>query len=209
MFIVKNYLTNIKSCVIIGSYGKERSEMDERKNEVIGKIKATSAPARAFVIIVGILLLAYGMLNMIGAFIVQSKGLPTGSGMLKLIGKVSTKEEAAGLMVSRALLVWLEANVLFELGRMLRKIADDGLPFKPLGKSFRVCGMLLMIGMFVPTLIGSAVTGILCQLSDAPLSWSLVFDLRLDLLLTAFIVLILSRIFEYGALLQQEADDTV
>lgn len=183
--------------------------MDERKQLLTGKIKAIARPSTAFVIIIGIALLAAGTLAVIGAFIVQNKGIPEKGKIFVFLAEAKNKQSAAGMLVSQAILLWLEANVLFEIGRMLKKIAVDGMPFKPLSKSFRVCGLLLMIGMIAPSLIGSAVTGVLCQMSDDPLSWEIKFDLHLDLLVIAVIVLILSVIFEYGAMLQQESDDTV
>lgn len=69
--------------------------------------------------------------------------------------------------------------------------------------------MLLMIGIFLPDRIGSAVTGVLCQFSDETISRALKFNIRIAPLIIAVIVLVLSRIFEYGALLQQGSDDTV
>lgn len=184
--------------------------MQNRKEKATDMIKRTAAPARVFLIVVGIILLAGGTCAMAGAFIVQSKGLPSDNGLLSLVVKVvETKEQAAGILVAKALLIWLEANMLFEIGRMFGRIAEDGLPFKPLGRSFRICSVLLMIGMFLPDLIGSAVTGVLYQFSDETFSWALNFNMHLDLLMIAVILLVLSRIFEYGALLQQESDDTV
>lgn len=183
--------------------------MQDRKEKATDMIKATAAPARVFLIIVGIILLAAGTTAMAAAFIVQSKGLPSGNGLLG-IHVAETKQQAAGILVAKALLIWLEANVLFEIGRMFGRIAEDGLPFKPLGRSFRICGVLLMIGMFLPDLIGFAVTSVLCRLSSEAITWELSFSmLHIDLLMIAVIVLVLSRIFEYGALLQQESDDTV
>lgn len=217
MINIKNYLTNIKSHGIIQTYrkemigsdnGKEIIIMQDRKEKATGKIKATAAPARVFLIIVGIILLAVGTTAMAGAFIVQSKGLPSGNGLLG-IHVAETKQQAAGILVAKALLIWLEANVLFEIGRMFGRIAEDGLPFKPLGRSFKICGVLLMIGMFLPDLIGFAVTCVLCRLGSEVISWELSFNMHLELLMIAVIVLVLSRIFEYGVLLQQESDDTV
>lgn len=183
--------------------------MDKRKKDILDNIKATASPARVFVIIGAIFLLAAGTLSMICAFYVQSKGIPSGHRFVLLAVEGDSKEQVVGWAVTTALLSWLEANVLLEIGRMLRRIAQDGLPFKPLGRSFRICGVLLMIAMFVPDLIGSVVTGILCRINEQAIGWSLGFDLRLDLLIIAFIVLVLSRIFEYGALLQQESDETL
>lgn len=183
--------------------------MEERKEQLTGKIKAIASPARIFVIIVAIILLAAGTMSMIGAFLVQMKGLPESGSVLHTLVAGKNKQSAAGVLVNSALLIWIEANVLFEVGRMLGKISEDGIPFKPLGKSFRKSGILLMIGQFAPSLIGNAVTGVLCFLSSDPLSWEFRFDVHLDLLVVAIIVLILSSIFEYGALLQQESDETL
>lgn len=182
--------------------------MQDRKEKATSMIKATADPARVFLIIVGIILLVAGTGAMAAAFIVQSKGLPSNGPMG--IHVAETKQQAAGILVAKALLIWLEANVLFEIGRMFGRIAEDGLPFKPLGRSFRICGVLLLIGMFLPELIGFAVTSVLCRLSSEVITWELSFSmLHIDLLMIAAILLVLSRIFEYGALLQQESDDTV
>lgn len=184
--------------------------MDERKQQLIEKIKAISKPARAFIIVFAIVLLGFGTLAMVGAVITEVKGLPTDAKLPRLFeAEGKTKEITAGLLTAKALTSWVEANVLFVIGRMLGKIAETGMPFQPLGKSFRTCGVLLMLGSVAPSFIGSAVTGVLCQVSDDPLSWEFRLSLNTELLVVAVIVLILSNIFEYGALLQQETDDTV
>ena len=51
--------------------------MDERKQQLIEKIKAISKPARAFIIVFAIVLLGFGTLAMVGAVITEVKGLPT------------------------------------------------------------------------------------------------------------------------------------
>lgn len=183
--------------------------MDERKQLLTDKIKAIASPASVFIIIIGIGLIAAGTLSIIAAFIVQSKGLPDSGKVLIFLTEGRNKQSVAGMLVSQALLTWLEANVMFVIGRMLKKIAKDGMPFKPLGKSFRTCGILLMLGFFAPSLIGSAVTGILCMISGDPTSWEFRFDLHAYLIIIAIIVLILSVIFQYGEMLQQEYDDTI
>ena len=88
---------------------------------------------------------------------------------------------------------------------MLKRISESGTPFVPLSKSFNISAALLAAESTVPSWLGSLVTIVKFGSAEQGVQMTV----NLQFVFFGLILFLLGRIFSYGTLLQQEADDTV
>lgn len=190
----------------------ERSKIMNKREELIGGIKKTAHTSFVLSMITAVIMLAGGIGLM--AYTVVSKTGMQQSGRITITSEESqdTKDDDKESRVKKtterataAVGIIMNGIVMLVVGLMLKKISESGTPFIPLSKSFNISAALVAAESTVPSWLGSLITVI----KFGSLKQGVKMTVNLQFVFFALILFLLGRIFSYGTLLQQEADDTI
>ena len=186
-----------------------------KREELIQSIKKTAHTSYVLSIITAVLMLAGGLGLL--AYTVASK---TGSELSNIASADKAEEDTdedteeedkankARKTTERATTavgIIMNGAIMLVVGLMLKRISESGTPFVPLSKSFNISAALLAAESTVPSWLGSLVTIVKFGSAEQGVHMTV----NLQFVFFGLILFLLGRIFSYGTLLQQEADDTV
>ena len=159
-------------------------EQTENKNSAIHKIRKGS-------LVIAILCVLAAAFNALVAVSPQIGLANYGSDALSKFGMLKTVAGA-----------WFNAAILLCASAVFFRISKSGMPFE--GKNIfivRVIGILCILNAFVPTVMAQGISGADLHLLLGVL-WS-------SAAIEGILFLFIAQIMHYGALLQQESDETL
>ncbi|GEM_PF-5609848 len=183
-----------------------------KREELIQSIKKTAHTSFVLSIIAAVLMLAGG-LGLLAYTVASKTGTEQSSSASADEEETDDTEDedrakSAGKTTERATTavgMIMNGAIMMVVGLMLKRISESGTPFVPLAKSFNISAALLAAESTVPSWLGSLVTIVKFGSAEQGVQMTV----NLQFVFFGLILFLLGRIFSYGTLLQQEADDTV
>lgn len=183
-----------------------------KREELIASIKKTAHTSYVLSIITAVLMLAGGI-GLLAYTMTSKTGTEQSSSASADEEETDDTEDEDRAKSARktterattAVGIIMNGAILLVVGLMLKRISESGTPFVPLSKSFNISAALLAAESTVPSWLGSLVTIVKFGSAEQGVQMTV----NLQFVFFGLILFLLGRIFSYGTLLQQEADDTV
>lgn len=185
-----------------------------KREELIQNIRKTAHTSFVLSMITAVLMLAGGI-GLLAYTAISKTGTETSSSESREVEDDRDDEDAEEERESRAkktteratnaIGIIMNGAAMLAVALILKKIAESGTPFVPLGRGFDIAAALFAAGSAVPSWLGSLVTVIKFGSAE----YGVKMTVNLQYIFFGLILFLLGRIFSYGTLLQQEADDTV
>ena len=183
-----------------------------KREELIQSIKKTAHTSYVLSIITAVLMLAGGI-GLLAYTVASKTGTEQSSSASADEEETDDTEDEDRAKSARktterattAVGIIMNGAIMLVVGLMLKRISESGTPFVPLSKSFNISAALLAAESTVPSWLGSLVTIVKFGSAEQGVQMTV----NLQFVFFGLILFLLGRIFSYGTLLQQEADDTV
>lgn len=170
----------------------------------IAKIKETGTAAAILTLVIFILVVISFVLTVISGIKMAMEESFFAITEKNGTAELATTIPALAECIKKGIELILFAIMMFFASRMFRQISADGTPFRIESvRRMKRIAILLLINAVLPNLVQCLIVGF-------SVSWKASsFSLGLSSLFLGLIFYLLTQIFSYGCILQQESDDTV